>query len=179
LAPDRVRRLRTAAELHDIGKIAIDESIISKNGKLTDEEFEIIKRHPKLGVKILQPITFLQPILPFIRHHHERYNGKGYPDGLAGEAIPLEARILNLADAFDAMTTQRPYNDPKTFAEAIEQCRSEAGISFDAACVEAFAGYIEQTMESHVRRAGEDANSADDTSGFHELRDQAALSLQD
>jgi HD-GYP domain-containing protein (c-di-GMP phosphodiesterase class II) len=148
LAKQQLENLRIAAELHDIGKIAIKEAIIQSNMRLTKEEFEAIKKHPQLGVEILQPISFLKPILPTILHHHERYNGKGYPDGLVGEAIPFEARILNLADAFDAMTSQRPYNQPRSFAEALEHCKTEAGVSFDARCVAALVSYITKTKGS-------------------------------
>ena len=137
LEPERIEMLRIAAQLHDIGKIAICETIIGKNGRLSDKEFEAIKQHPQLGVEILKPIQFLKPALPFILHHHERYNGGGYPHGLKGEEIPLEARILNLADTFDAMTSQRSYNTPKTFPEALERCKKEAGVSFDVSCVKA------------------------------------------
>ena len=175
LPAERVQQLKTAAELHDIGKIAIDESIISKAGKLTDEEFEIMKQHPDLGVKILSPIKFLQPILPFIRHHHERYNGRGYPDALKGTDIPLEARILNLADAFDAMTTQRPYNNPKTFLEALAQCQKEAGVSFDADCVTAFAGYIEELVQVQPGACKETTMHGRDITLEN---DSAAISLQ-
>jgi putative nucleotidyltransferase with HDIG domain len=154
LDAERLERLRTAADLHDIGKIAIREEIIGKSGKLTDEEFEAIKKHPQLGVDILKPIRFLKPILPFILHHHERYNGKGYPAGLQGEEIPLEARIINLADAFDAMTTQRPYNRPKSARQALEQCSREAGVSFDGPCVQALHAVLERRGALASREAG-------------------------
>lgn len=147
LKPERIEKLCTAAQLHDIGKIAIRERIIGKNGRLTREEYEAIKQHPQLGVDILKPIRFLKPVLPFILHHHERYNGRGYPDGLRGEEISLEARILNLADAFDAMTTQRSYNVPKTISEALEQCEREAGRSFDAECVKALHAHLEKDRD--------------------------------
>lgn len=150
LEGEQLENLGIAAELHDIGKIAISERIIGKSGRLTDEEFEIIKEHPRRGVEILEPIRFLAPVLPFILHHHERFNGRGYPDGLAGDEIPLEARIINLADAFDAMTTKRSYNEPKSFAEALEQCQLEAGISFDGNCVDAFERFLARFDESCV-----------------------------
>lgn len=152
LSSERLNNLKIAAELHDIGKIAIPEEIINSKGKLTAEEFEIIKRHPDLGVEILRPIGFLKPILPIVRHHHERYNGEGYPEGFAGEEIPLEARILNLADAFDAMTTKRPYNEPLLFPEALARCQSEAGISFDANCVDSLCEYIEDRFGVRISR---------------------------
>jgi len=144
LSKRRVDHLKTAAELHDIGKIAIPEGIINSALGLTDDEFEVIKKHPDFGVEILRPIRFLEPVLPAVRYHHERYNGGGYPEGRSGEQIPLEARILNLADAFDAMTTTRSYNDPISLPDALARCRSEAGISFDATCVEALCQYIEE-----------------------------------
>lgn len=150
LSEERLKHLRIAAELHDIGKIAISERIIGKKGKLTDEEFQIIKKHPKLGVSILEPIGLLKPVLPMILHHHERCNGEGYPDQLKETEIPLEARILNLADAFDAMTTQRPYNAPRTIQEALDQCNSEAGISFDLACVEALNRFVNKTQTASL-----------------------------
>ncbi len=132
---NRLGHLRVAAELHDIGKIAIDDAVIGKNDRLTKEEFELIKKHPELGVDILKPIQSLRPILPFVLYHHERFNGRGYPEGLKGEEIPLEARIINVADAFDAMTTQRSYNIPMSEEDALKRCISEAGRSFDYNCV--------------------------------------------
>ncbi len=143
---ERLRNLRIAAKLHDIGKIAIKDALIGKNGRLTAQEFEEIKRHPELGVEILRPIRFLRPLLPFILHHHERYNGRGYPDGLKGEEIPLEARIINLADALDAMTTQRSYNEPISIEEALERCKREAGVSFDPVCVPAMLRHFEDKL---------------------------------
>jgi putative nucleotidyltransferase with HDIG domain len=152
LSQEQLENLRIAAELHDIGKIAIRETIINSSLRLTPEEFEAIKKHPQRGVEILQPIRFLKPILPIILHHHERYNGRGYPDGLVGEAIPLEARILNLADAFDAMTSQRSYNQPRSFEDALSHCLKEAGVSFDANCVNALVAFLRKRK-----------NPADDT----------------
>lgn len=138
----RLENLRTAAELHDIGKIAIAQTIIDKSGTLTKEEFQAIKEHPRLGVEILEPISFLRPILPFILHHHETYDGTGYPAGLKGEGIPLESRLIHLADALDAMTTQRSYNVPKTVQEALQECLAKAGTKFDPVCVKALSDYI-------------------------------------
>lgn len=183
LPPEQIADLKTAAELHDIGKIAIDEAIISKKGKLTDEEFEVMKQHPQLGVKILKPIRFLKQILPFILHHHERYNGEGYPGGLKGEEIPLEARVLNLADAFDAMTTQRPYNTPKTFREAYGVCVSEAAVSFDETCVEAFGRYLATLPEFNDENLSDfepDGTAVLDPSTIHvEDESQGADSAED
>lgn len=137
-----VERLRCAAELHDIGKIGIREGIINKSGKLTDTEYHTIKDHVEMGEKILKPITYLQDILPVIRGHHERWDGSGYPDGLKGENCPLGARILAIADAFDAMTSQRSYNKPVTFPDALERIREASGKHFDPRVVEAFEKYV-------------------------------------
>ena len=153
LDDEALHTLKFAAELHDIGKIAIKEAIIDKHGKLTDEEFETVKKHPELGVEILQPIRFLKPALLIILHHHERFNGKGYPSGLRGDDIPQGARILNLADAFDAMTTQRPYNKPMTLIEALQCCRKETGASFDPECVDALIRYMESEEETMLDAA--------------------------
>lgn len=144
LSFERVQYLRLAAELHDIGKIAMKDSLLGKEGRLTQEEFEQTREHPAAGIEILRPIEFLQPVLPFILHHHERYDGSGYPDGLKGEEIPLEARIINLADAFDAMTTQRAYNKPIDLEEAIARCKREEGVSFDPNCVRALLSHLRE-----------------------------------
>ncbi len=161
LSDARLDNLKVAAELHDIGKIAISEEIINCNRRLTDEEYESIKMHPAHGVEILKPIRFLESVLPIVLHHHERYDGTGYPLGQVGDEIPLEARILNLADAFDAMTTQRPYNSPKTFKEALAQCESESGRSFDRACVEALARYLNERFADRIR--GDTTSANEDT----------------
>ncbi len=152
----RLENVRVAAELHDIGKIAIPEAIIGKSGKLTPEELEAIKKHPELGVAILEPIRFLKPVAPFILYHHERYGGGGYPEGLKGTAIPLEARIIGLADAFDAMTSQRPYNKPLTRLEALERCRQGVGTAFDPDCVEALEAYLTRESADEPARAAEE-----------------------
>ena len=144
LPKDQLNNLKAAAELHDIGKIAIPESIINSPSRLSDAEFECIKKHPDYGVEILRPIRFLSSVLPIVRHHHERYDGTGYPEGWKGDAIPIEARILNLADAFDAMTSSRSYNEPATFPDALRRCQSEAGESFDPDCVAALCTFVEK-----------------------------------
>ena len=111
--------LKRGGILHDIGKIAIPESILLKPGPLTKEEFEIIKTHPEEGERICAPLKSLRSTLPTIRHHQERYNGSGYPDGLKGEEIPIHARIIGIVDCFDALTTKRPYRDALSDEEAI------------------------------------------------------------
>jgi putative nucleotidyltransferase with HDIG domain len=130
--------LEMAAYLHDIGKIGIRESILLKPGKLTDEEMGQMRHHPLIGANILKPVAFPWPIAPVVRHHHERFDGGGYPAGLKGEEIPLLARILTVADAFEAMTSDRPYRSGRTEEEAIEELHSCEGGHFDPRIVAAF-----------------------------------------
>jgi diguanylate cyclase (GGDEF)-like protein/putative nucleotidyltransferase with HDIG domain len=139
--------LSTAALLHDIGKLAIPEYILSKPGKLTDSEFAKMMRHAEIGANILEPIRFPYPVVPIIRHHHERHNGSGYPQGLKGDEIPLGAKILAVADTFDALTAQRSYRTPLTAVEAIELIRGESGIGLDPDIVQAFLKVAQDLME--------------------------------
>jgi len=116
--------LKRGGILHDVGKIAIHDSILNKNGKLTTEEFEIIKKHPEIGERICAPLKTLAPVLPTIRYHQERFNGSGYPEGLKGYDIPIHARIISIADCFDALTTHRPYRaalDNETALQIMEE----------------------------------------------------------
>jgi HD-GYP domain-containing protein (c-di-GMP phosphodiesterase class II) len=133
----------TAGLLHDIGKIGIEDRILNKGDILTREEFEEMKRHPVLGADILAPVDALRPILPAIRYHHERWQGGGYPEGLVGKEIPLLARIVAVADTFDALTTQRVYQDPYSPEEALEILRDLSGKGFDPHIAEAFFGAFE------------------------------------
>ncbi|MEE2776823.1 MAG: HD domain-containing phosphohydrolase [Acidobacteriota bacterium] len=126
-----------AGLLHDVGKLGIDDHILKKGNALTEAEFEEIKRHPIVGEEIMAPIEQLSYSLPAIRWHHEKWNGRGYPDGLRREAIPLMARIVSVADSFDAMTTQRVYQDAMSAQEAVGWIRTQNDVSFDAAVVEA------------------------------------------
>jgi putative nucleotidyltransferase with HDIG domain len=150
LDQERVERLQRAALLHDIGKIGIRTGILDKPGRLTDEEFAAIREHPVIGDKILSPIGAFQDILPVVRHHHERWDGKGYPDGLAGEAIILEARILAVADVYDAMASDRPYRKGMDLAKVMSIIESEAGRQFDPKVVSAF---MEMGVEKTVLAA--------------------------
>jgi len=138
---EQLQKIGMAADLHDIGKIAIKDGIINKPGMLTDTEYNDIKMHVEIGERILTPILFLRDMLPWIRSHHERWDGEGYPDKLKGEDCPLEGRILALADAFDAMTSQRSYNKPLTPEDAVERVRQASGTHFDPVVVEAFERY--------------------------------------
>jgi putative nucleotidyltransferase with HDIG domain len=130
--------LRRAGLLHDVGKIGVSDKILAKPGPLNDEEWASIKRHPVIGYEMLKDVPFLQPSLDPIRHHHERWDGEGYPDGLKGASISQLARIVTLADAFDAMTSDRPYRKGFSFEFAARTMASEAGRQFDPAVVEAF-----------------------------------------
>lgn len=136
--PSRLRRLVLAGQLHDIGKIGLPSYILTKPGKLDDEEFAQIRLHPGKGHDIVARLKGLAPIASVIRHHHERFDGSGYPDGLAGEAIPLEARIVSVADTFDALTSERPYRAAMSVAEAEAELRRVSGSQLDPACVEIF-----------------------------------------
>ena len=142
LPSDRVANLSTAALLHDIGKIGIPDELLRKNDKMTAEQWEIIQSHTKLAAAIVGRIPSLTPCLPAILHHHERWDGNGYPTGLRGEAIPLEARVLAIADAFEAMTASRPYHKPMTLSKAIEELKRNAGAQFDPKLVETFLNII-------------------------------------
>lgn len=147
--------IREAGLLHDIGKVGVDDSILDKTGKLTDEEWTDIRRHPARGAEILARLTFLKRIVPWVRGHHERPDGKGYPDGLHADQIPVEAAVIAVADAFDAMTggtekaDQRVYRKPLTRDQAVEQIMLGAGTQFDEQVVEAFI-HLMSTDEDEV-----------------------------
>ncbi len=135
---ERVEIVRQSGYLHDIGKMAIPEAILHKPAKLTDIEFAFIKKHADMGADFVATIQGLRHLAPFIRHHHERWDGRGYPDGLAGEVIPLEARILNVSDAVEAMASDRPYSHAKSIGEIVDELRQGIGKQFDPMVVEAF-----------------------------------------
>jgi diguanylate cyclase (GGDEF)-like protein/putative nucleotidyltransferase with HDIG domain len=131
LAPEELNAVRAASLLHDIGKLAVPEQILSKPGRLTPEEFEKMKIHPVVGAEILSRVQFPYPVVPIVRSHHEKWDGNGYPDGLSGEEIPIGARILAVVDCFDALTTDRPYRRALPVEEVINQLRLESGTSYD------------------------------------------------
>jgi len=136
--PETLRMLYMAGLLHDIGKIGIDDNVLRKPGRLTDAEYEHIKLHPELGFKILKDLSHLSEVLPIVLHHHEQWDGRGYPHGLEGENIPMAARITAVADAYDAMTSDRPYRRGMDEEKVEEIFRSGAGKQWDARVVSAF-----------------------------------------
>jgi putative nucleotidyltransferase with HDIG domain len=129
--PESQKSLELAALLHDVGKILISEQILGKPGKLTDQETYLIRQHPEMGEKIVDQLEFLKETKPFIRHHHERYDGLGYPDGLSGENIPLEARIIFIAEAFDSLRSDSSYHRARDFKEAHAEMERGVGTQFD------------------------------------------------
>jgi putative two-component system response regulator len=148
-----LKHLRFGAILHDIGKIMIRETTLFKTGPLTDEEWDEIKVHPVVGSEMIKDITYLTPAIPIIRHHHERWDGTGYPDGLAGEDIPLTARIVSVSDGFDAMTTDRSYQEARTLEGAYEEILCCAGSQYDPSVVGAFQKAWEKGQIQQIRHA--------------------------
>lgn len=148
LPDDEVEKIRISAVLHDVGKIGIDDSVLKKPAALTDEEFEIMKKHPQKGYKIMSQIPAMKEFLPGMYMHHEMINGQGYPQGLKGDEIPLMARIVSVADTFDAMTTDRPYQRAMQFEAAVERIKSFVGTRYDARVVAAF---VEACEDGQIR----------------------------
>ncbi|HEX6461624.1 MAG TPA: HD domain-containing phosphohydrolase [Thermoleophilaceae bacterium] len=134
LADGHVAAIRVAAELHDIGKLAVPRSVLTKRGALTESERHVMERHPVVGAAILQ-LAGLPRHARWVRHHHERMDGQGYPDGLAGYEIPLASRIILAADAFDALTSDRPYRPAQSEDAALAELAAHSGSQFDPACI--------------------------------------------
>jgi len=133
-----IEALKIAALLHDIGKLAVDERILFKKGSLDDKEFEEMKKHPGLSAEMIKSVSFLSPILPIVVSHHENFDGSGYPRGVGGEDIPLEARILSIADMYEALTTDRPYRKAFSREEAIEIMEDSKGWKLDPKLTDVF-----------------------------------------
>jgi len=144
LNDELLEEIETTGLLHDIGKIAIPEKILLKPGKLTDEEYEIIKTHPELGTKLVGGIDKLKLISNWLKHHHERYDGKGYPEGLAGEDIPILSRIIAIADTYDAMTSSRAYRSALLHQDAIDEIKRCSGTQFDSELVKLFVSISDE-----------------------------------
>lgn len=148
LSSDDITTLKYAASLHDIGKIAVSRRIINKLGKLSKEEFEIMKQHSVIAIRILEKVEALHDALPLVRHHHERFDGKGYPDGLIGDDIPLGSRIIAVAEAFDILTSSVPWRHAMNQEDALKEIHSCSNTQFDPDVVNAFTtaitnGYVE------------------------------------
>jgi putative nucleotidyltransferase with HDIG domain len=167
--------VHTAALLHDIGKFIFPDSILFANAKLSKEEFEIIKRHPEQGARLVARIDGYGPVAEIILAHHERIDGKGYPNGLVGEQIPLAARIISVADTYDVMTSRDSYRRPVSSREAIEELRRVAGAQLDALVVETFVGLLEQ--RSVTFRHADDADFERELALDRRVRDYAAPRL--
>lgn len=146
LPDEEIKLISLAANFHDMGKVGISDSILLKEGKLTDEEYEIIKLHPVIAVNILATCATFKDVLPIIRHHHERIDGKGYPDRLAGENIPYYARLLSVCDTFDAITSRRVYREQSTITEALQEMERVKGTQLDADLVDKFTNMVNSKM---------------------------------
>ena len=160
LPPGEVEMLRYAGVLHDIGKIGISDAVLNKVGRLTDAEFRLIQSHTTIGARVVKPVGFLRGVSQVIRHHHERYDGRGYPDGLKGEEIPLAARILSVADAFDAMTYDRVYRTGMSVEDAVKELVRGKGTQFDPNIVDVFVNRvlprkIDLTRDAAAKRLNE------------------------
>jgi diguanylate cyclase (GGDEF)-like protein/putative nucleotidyltransferase with HDIG domain len=153
LSPDEVANVSTAALLHDIGKIGIPDKVLNKKGKLNEEDWRAIKSHPKLGATIISNIPHLVPCVNSILHHHERWDGGGYPEGLKGEQIPIEARILAIADTFEAMTSARSYRPALSLEQIAKELRQGAGLQFDPKLVEVFISIVKAGLPEKVKIA--------------------------
>jgi putative nucleotidyltransferase with HDIG domain len=144
-------RVYMAGLLHDVGKIGVPEAVLQKTGRLTPEEFEQIKKHPEMGAKILRDVRQIEDVIPGVLHHHERYDGKGYPSGLAGENIPLMGRIICLADCFDAMTSSRTYRKALPLEVAMTEIRRCAGTQFDPNLADSFLRISTEEMRDLLK----------------------------
>ena len=148
LPEEQLRILRIGGLFHDIGKIGIPDNILQKESKLTDDEYSEIKNHPSIGVHILGSAEIFKDIIPIVKHHHERYDGRGYPSGLKGEEIPYIARIAAVADTFDAMTSKRSYRDALDLQVVKDEIKRCEGTQFDPEIAEVFLEILNNEYES-------------------------------
>jgi excisionase family DNA binding protein/putative nucleotidyltransferase with HDIG domain len=162
LAPESQRTLELAALFHDIGKIMISEQILGKPGRLTDQETYVIRQHPEMGEKIVGEVEFLEDTKPFIRHHHERFDGLGYPDTLSGENIPLGARIIFIAEVFDSIRSDSPYRHSRDIEEAIAEMERGADTQFDPQILRIF---IENVKKGLINGLGSSEESVSPDNG--------------
>jgi diguanylate cyclase (GGDEF)-like protein/putative nucleotidyltransferase with HDIG domain len=170
--------LRTGALLHDIGKLGVPEYVLLKPGRLTEDEYEKIKKHPEIGAAILDPVEFPWPVLPVVKYHHERWDGRGYPEGLAGEDIPLTARILAVADVYDALTSNRSYRNAMSHQEALRTIEEGSASHFDPDVVTAFMMIVDRVVSELAREGqGPKAVNVDAVKVKSSKADQAALDI--
>jgi HD-GYP domain-containing protein (c-di-GMP phosphodiesterase class II) len=157
IVPDEANeaQLSCAFLLHDIGKLAIPDAVLNKPGKLDEGEWQLMKQHPEQGAKILSAVPFLDRALDVVRHHHERWDGAGYPDGLRGNQIPAWARIFAIVDTVDAITSDRPYRPARSLEVAREEVHAAAGSQFDPACVRAFDRVDPVALEALLQQRGD------------------------
>jgi HD-GYP domain-containing protein (c-di-GMP phosphodiesterase class II) len=153
LSPSALRMLAMSAEMHDVGKISIPSSVLAKPGPLTPDEYDVVKTHTHRGYEIAQQVNALHELANVIRSHHERYDGQGYPDGLAGEEIPLFSRIIAVVDSYDAITSKRPYRSGRSHADAIAEIKAKSGAQFDPRCVDAFLAVFEDPSSRKADKA--------------------------
>ena len=154
---EEIEVLRQSSLLHDIGKVGISDIILCKQGKLSPEEKELIRKHPEIGEEILKPLKLLHIAQPLIRYHHERYDGQGYPDGLSGEEIPIYARILAVADSYDAMISERPYRKSLSHEEAVKELIRNSGTQYDPKIVDVFINKVIRKYNKNLEELEEDS----------------------
>ena len=145
ITSEQINVIRRAAMIHDIGKIGIPDAILTKPAKLTPRERRIIEQHPLIAVRILEKMTFLEQEIAIVRHHHEKWNGQGYPDGISNSAIPLGARIMAIADTFDALTSNRTYHKARSITKAIEILVDSSGYDYAPKVVKGMVALVENT----------------------------------
>jgi putative nucleotidyltransferase with HDIG domain len=150
---ERISSLRVGGPLHDIGKLAVSDEVLCKEGRLDDDELAQIREHPKIGAKLLLRVTAFREAIPYVLYHHERWDGTGYPSGKRGEEIPVEARVLAIADAFDAMTSDRPYRSALSREEALAEVERCAGTQFDPKIARVFLEVFGHDTAEDVRAA--------------------------
>jgi putative nucleotidyltransferase with HDIG domain len=154
LPRQQIERVYIAGLLHDVGKIGIRDAVITKPARLSPEEYEEIKRHPEIGAKILEPVSFLRDVVPCVRHHHEWYDGStsGYPWRLRGDQIPLPSRIILVCDTVEAMTSDRPYRKGLPLDVVLGELREYSGTQFDPMCVDACLRLLEREGEAFIQK---------------------------
>lgn len=160
LSEDRVEFIKYAGVLHDVGKIGVSESVLNKQGFLSELEWQMIRNHPSIGQNIIEKIDFLFDVGQVVKYHHERIDGKGYPEGLKGDEIPLESKIIAIADTYDAITSDRSYRNGKTPREALNELEKVAGTQLDAQMVEIFCKTVRRDLEQEEKEKLETVHSA-------------------